>query len=196
MDSQNLTFVLGGAKSGKSAFAESLYSEEDAICYVATGVMQHPDEEMKLRIKKHQARRPAFWMTKEQFNGLADLVTLQHMEGYLIDDLTMMVTNLFYQSLSEKVEPAEIDSYLDSLSIDQMNDFQQQILSEVSNLLTAQAHNQQSMVIVSDEVGLGVVPATKQTRVLRDIYGEANQLVAKAAQNVYFVVSGISQKLK
>nr|WP_323082440.1 bifunctional adenosylcobinamide kinase/adenosylcobinamide-phosphate guanylyltransferase [Limosilactobacillus reuteri] len=63
-------------------------------------------------------------------------------------------------------------------------------------MLAAVRVNNQSMVIVSDEVGLGVVPATKQTRILRDLYGEVNQLIAKEADNVYFIISGIAQKLK
>ena len=70
------------------------------------------------------------------------------------------------------------------------------ILSNWKKILAAVRVNNQSMVIVSDEVGLGVVPATKQTRILRDLYGEVNQLIAKEADNVYFIISGIAQKLK
>lgn len=70
------------------------------------------------------------------------------------------------------------------------------ILDEWTKILIAQKQNSQSMVIVSDEVGLGVVPATKQTRILRDLYGEVNQLIAKKADDVYFVISGLVQKIK
>ncbi|WP_323074364.1 bifunctional adenosylcobinamide kinase/adenosylcobinamide-phosphate guanylyltransferase [Limosilactobacillus reuteri] len=72
----------------------------------------------------------------------------------------------------------------------------EKILSNWKKILAAVRVNNQSMVIVSDEVGLGVVPATKQTRILRDLYGEVNQLIAKEADNVYFIISGIAQKLK
>ena len=64
MGKQNLTLVLGGAKSGKSEFAESLYSRQEKVCYIATGVVKNPDGEMQLRIKRHQERRSANWTTR------------------------------------------------------------------------------------------------------------------------------------
>lgn len=87
-------------------------------------------------------------------------------------------------------------NYLESASSQEIATVREKILSNWKKILAAVRVNNQPMVIVSDEVGLGVVPATKQTRILRDLYGEVNQLIAKEADNVYFVISGIAQKLK
>lgn len=196
MGKQNLTFVLGGAKSGKSEFAESLYSRQEKVCYIATGVVKNPDGEMQLRIKRHQERRSANWTTREQYRDIAEVIEDNPLDGYLLDDAIMLVTNLFYDLVLEKTAPEKIDDYLESASSQEIATIRERILNNWKKILSAVRVSEQSMVIVSDEVGLGVVPATKQTRILRDLYGEANQLIAKEADSVYFVISGIAQKLK
>lgn len=196
MKNDNLTLVLGGAKSGKSEFAESLYSRDQRVCYIATGVVKNSDGEMQLRIKRHQARRSSKWTTAEQYRGVADLIIKHPLDGYLLDDAIMLVTNLFYDDVLTRTSAEKIDEYLSTATMDEFARLRHMILHEWGKILQVQAATGQSMVIVSDEVGLGVVPATKQTRVLRDLYGEVNQLIAKQAENVYFVVSGIPQKIK
>ncbi len=196
MRTNSLTFVLGGAKSGKSEFAEGLYSRQERVCYIATGVVKNPDGEMQLRIKRHQQRRSAKWMTREQYQEIAKLINNYHLDGYLLDDAIMLVTNLFYDIVLTKTSAEKIDEYLTNASAQEIGLIRTTILNEWQQILTARMTNNQSMVIVSDEVGLGVVPATKQTRILRDLYGEVNQLIAKQADRVYFVVSGIAQQIK
>ncbi|WP_234982447.1 bifunctional adenosylcobinamide kinase/adenosylcobinamide-phosphate guanylyltransferase [Limosilactobacillus caccae] len=196
MKNGELTFVLGGAKSGKSEFAEGLYSRDQHICYIATGVVKNPDGEMQLRIKRHQARRPANWETAEQYREVDQLIAQHPLDGYLLDDAIMLVTNLFYDTVLTRTTPGKIDDYLTAVSARELAQLREQIMASWQQILKVQAAQRQSMVIVSDEVGLGVVPATKQTRVLRDLYGEVNQLIAQHADNVYFVVSGIPQKIK
>ncbi|MCC4348864.1 bifunctional adenosylcobinamide kinase/adenosylcobinamide-phosphate guanylyltransferase [Limosilactobacillus reuteri] len=196
MNNSSLTFVLGGAKSGKSEFAEHLYSRKERICYIATGVVKNPDGEMQLRIQRHQARRSNKWITREQYQHVDELINNSQQDGYLLDDAIMLVTNLFYDLVLAKTSPEKIDDYLESASSQEIAIVREKILSNWKKILAAVRVNNQSMVIVSDEVGLGVVPATKQTRILRDLYGEVNQLIAKEADNVYFVISGIAQKLK
>ncbi len=196
MQQGNLILVLGGAKSGKSEFAEKLYAPQDNICYIATGVLQRSDPEMKLRIIKHQQRRPSHWQTREQYQNIAQLISQEPWTGYILDDVTMAVTNVFYDLLKNKVKAEQIDDYLDSLSITDLNQLKSSILSQWQQLIEAQKLQHQSLVIVSNEVGLGIVPITKQTRVLRDLYGEVNQVLAQAADIVYFVVSGIPLKIK
>ena len=195
MNNSSLTFVLGGAKSGKSEFAEHLYSRKERICYIATGVVKNPDGEMQLRIQRHQARRSNKWITREQYQHVDELINNSQQDGYLLDDAIMLVTNLFYDLVLAKTSPEKIDDYLESASSQEIATVREKILSNWKKILAAVRVNNQSMVIVSDEVGLGVVPATKQTRILRDLYGEVNQLIAKEADNVYFVISGIAQKL-
>lgn len=196
MNNSSLTFVLGGAKSGKSEFAEHLYSRKERICYIATGVVKNPDGEMQLRIQRHQARRSNKWITREQYQHVDELINNSQQDGYLLDDAIMLVTNLFYDLVLAKTSPEKIEDYLESASSQEIATVREKILSNWKKILAAVRVNNQSMVIVSDEVGLGVVPATKQTRILRDLYGEVNQLIAKEADNVYFVISGIAQKLK
>ena len=196
MNNSSLTFVLGGAKSGKSEFAEHLYSRKERICYIATGVVKNPDGEMQLQIQRLQARRSNKWITREQYQHVDELINNSQQDGYLLDDAIMLVTNLFYDLVLAKTSPEKIDDYLESASSQEIATVREKILSNWKKILAAVRVNNQSMVIVSDEVGLGVVPATKQTRILRDLYGEVNQLIAKEADNVYFVISGIAQKLK
>lgn len=196
MQQGELVLVLGGAKSGKSEFAEKLYAPQDNICYIATGVLQSSDPEMKLRILKHQQRRPSHWQTREQYQNIAQLISQKPRTGYILDDVTMAVTNVFYDLLKNKVKAEQIDDYLDSLSITDLNQLKSSVLSQWQQLIEAQKLQHQSLVLVSNEVGLGIVPVTKQTRVLRDLYGEVNQVLAQAADIVYFVVSGIPLKIK
>lgn len=196
MQKDGLTLVVGGAKSGKSKFAESLYSRMQHVCYIATGVMKHPDGEMQLRIRRHQARRSKKWETAEQYKKIDQLIVNHHLDGYLLDDATMQITNLFYDYVLNKTAADKIDEYLQKASADEIAAIRQMILGNWQKILTAREKQKQSMVIVSDEVGMGVVPATKQTRILRDLYGEVNQLIAKQADNVYLVVCGIPQKIK
>ena len=108
----------------------------------------------------------------------------------------MLVTDLFYDQLLQQTTASELDSYLAQMSADQLLTIETTILNAWQKILHARQHYQQSMVIVSNEVGLGVVPATKQTRVLRDIYGKVNQLLAQQATKVYFVISGIATQIK
>ena len=196
MRKSNLTFVLVGAKSGKSEFAEHLYSRDEKICYIATGVVKNPDGEMQLRIKRHQARRSSKWITCEQYQQIDELIKTNSQDGYLLDDAIMLVTNLFYDLVLAKTTPDKVDEYLEAASSQEIANIRKKILDSWEKILSALDSSKQSMVIVSDEVGLGVVPATKQTRILRDLYGEVNQLIAKEADSVYFVISGIAQKLK
>lgn len=196
MENNRLVLVLGGAKSGKSKFAEQLCPRDRKICYIATGVVKNPDGEMQLRIKRHQARRPACWLTREQYREVDQLIRQLPAAGFLLDDATMLVTNLFYDDLAQHTEPAKFDHYLEKASQDEIAALRQRVLDSWQKILDARRASQRSLVVVSDEVGLGIVPATKQTRVLRDLYGEVNQLLAKRADDVYFVVSGIPQKIK
>lgn len=187
---------MGGAKSGKSEFAEHLYSRDERICYIATGVVKNPDGEMQLRIQRHQARRSDKWIAREQYQQIDKLIDTTTQDGFLLDDAIMLVTNLFYDLVLARTTSDKVDQYLEEASSAEIARIREKILDNWKRILAVRKAKGQSMVIVSDEVGLGVVPATKQTRILRDLYGEVNQLIAKEADNVYFVVSGIAQKLK
>jgi len=161
----SVTLVLGGARSGKSRFAESLCHAPRS--YIATA--QAFDEEMKARIAKHRDDRGAAWTTME---ASLDLVSaLRAAQGdVMLDCLTLWLTNLVMAE--RNVEP-ETDALV-------------QQLQRMSN----------KVVIVSNELGLGLVPEHGLSRHFRDLHGQMNQRVAAMADCVVFTVAGIAQVIK
>jgi adenosylcobinamide kinase / adenosylcobinamide-phosphate guanylyltransferase len=161
----SVTLVLGGARSGKSRFAESLCHTPRS--YIATA--QAFDEEMKARIVKHRDDRGAAWITQE---APLDLVpALRAAKGdVMLDCLTLWLTNLV---MAERNVESEIDVLI-------------QQLQRMSN----------KIVIVSNELGLGLVPEHGLSRHFRDLHGLMNQRVAAMADCVVFMVAGIAQVIK
>lgn len=181
--SNQLTLVLGGVRSGKSAFAEKLVRELDQPTrYVATG--QVTDAEMAERIRRHRESRPADWATIEEplepaealASALAEAV---HPNAVLIDSLDTWVSNLL---LKHESQPT---SDLESLT-----------MSQVDQLVKAGQHPFTSVVMVSSEVGLSLVSPNQLGRRFQDLLGLVNQRVAAAADQVYLVVAGIPVEIK
>ncbi|WP_203650524.1 bifunctional adenosylcobinamide kinase/adenosylcobinamide-phosphate guanylyltransferase [Secundilactobacillus yichangensis] len=194
-----LVLVTGGAKSGKSVFAEQSLSDDAHVCYIATGVMTQPDPEMQLRIKTHQKRRAEKnWATEERYQDVGSFIAANHYDSYLLDDATMLITNLFYDSTMQlaKDRHLDLDDAIEQMTSNDIDKLNQQIFDAWDQIIAALRATNQSMVVVTNETGLGIVPATKQTRILRDLYGQVNQRLAQAADHVYFVISGLSQQLK
>ncbi len=164
----SVVLVLGGARSGKSRYAEGLIHSPKH--YVATA--QAFDDEMAARIKLHQARRDAKWTNHE---APLDLVLqLREIDGWgnhiLVDCLTLWLSNLLLEEIDCEAELSDL----------------------VSHLATAKAR----IVIVSNEVGLGIVPDNQLARSFRDIQGLANQFVAAVAESVVMTVAGIPMLVK
>lgn len=172
-----LTLILGGARSGKSAFAVELGKRYSRVVYVATA--QILDEEMANRVKLHRQMRPEAWRTIES-PYQADK-TLEGLEGQadlvLIDCLTLYVSNLL---LDEK-EKEEKGDY---------------ILGEIERLCRVSRAIAPDVVMVSNEVGQGIVPVDPLARKFQDISGLVNQRVARAADEVYLVTAGIPTRIK
>lgn len=181
-----MILVTGGARSGKSLFAENLLKEvEGNILYIATAIPF--DEEMKLRVKKHKLQRPENWDTFEAYQDLGkSLLTVEkEYVGILIDCLTILVSNLLLEeNIYEEIKGSEIEK------------IEIKILREVSALVEAVQKIKGKTVIVTNELGSGIVPENKLARIFRDIAGKANQLVAQSADEVYLAVSGIPIKIK
>jgi adenosylcobinamide kinase/adenosylcobinamide-phosphate guanylyltransferase len=180
---KRLTLILGGARSGKSTYAETLAAERgEQVLYVATA--QAWDEEMRLRIANHRAQRPASWYTLEaqQEVGEAITATLQSHtpDIILLDCLTLLASNII-TALPESVNALEATAAL---------------LVEVDALLAAYAQSETSWIIVSNEVGLGIVPPYPLGRVYRDALGRANQRLAAVADEVLFMVAGLPLVVK
>lgn len=169
-----LALVLGGARSGKSEVAERLAPRlADRVVYLAPG--QAWDDEMAERISRHRRRRDASWQTVEEPLDIPGAVRRHGAPNccVLLDGLGTWVSNLLMADLAEP-----------------------EVLQRVEDLLAALADTGVNAVVVSDEAGLGVVPATPLGRHFRDCLGRANQLVAKQAQRALLVIAGIPVDLK
>jgi len=182
----HLIFVTGGARSGKSSYAENIAREAGKpVAYIATAIAF--DDGMKDRIAKHQAQRPEQWGTIEQykdFQTMTDNPIFEQAEIVLFDCLTVMTTN---NMLDFPVD-------YDTCEMDKVAEIETAIKIEVEKLLDV--CQDKTLIVVSNEVGLGLVPAYKLGSYFRDIAGRMNQLVAGRADEAYLLVAGLPLKLK
>jgi len=172
-----LTVVIGGARSGKSRFAESLCADFSRVTYIATARAE--DDEMRARIARHRADRPAAWRTIEEPLAIADAAEqcAPDCDVILLDCLTLWVSNLCFARAGEPEEALRAGASLE---------FER--LTAVSRRI--------DIVIVTNEVGCGLVPDSALGRLFRDLQGWINQDIARAADVVYHVVAGIPIAIK
>lgn len=171
MTSLSTTLVLGGARSGKSAFAEQIIAESNlARVYLATATAG--DEEMRDRIAHHRNRRGSDWTTVEEPLTLIDALTQVSRPGraILVDCLTLWLSNLMLAGRDSDVETKRLAQFLGAAA--------------------------NPIVLVSNEVGLGIVPESRLGRDFRDAQGRLNQMVAAVVPNVVFVAAGLPLWLK
>jgi adenosylcobinamide kinase/adenosylcobinamide-phosphate guanylyltransferase len=177
----NITLILGGARSGKSSCAQKL-AEEFGKSVTVLATAQALDEEMSVRIQKHKAERPADWQTLEIPLGIASQVKEIQSEVVILDCITLLLSNLLMEFVKDDlVEEAS---------------FVQAVQKEMEELLEAIRTSKQDWLIVSNEVGLGLVPPYQMGRVYRDGLGWANQRLAREAEKVIFMVAGIPMAVK
>jgi adenosylcobinamide kinase / adenosylcobinamide-phosphate guanylyltransferase len=181
-----LTLILGGARSGKSTYAEKIAKEigGDSVLYVATS--EAKDEEMKERIEKHRSSRPAAWVTVEAPRNVAQAVghARSGEKIVLVDCITVLISNILLAEseganenpFGKKVEEAVDDKTTELLRIIPKTD----------------AH----FLLVSNEVGMGLVPPYALGRAYRDLLGRVNQCLATAADDAFFLVAGIPMQVK
>ncbi|MFB5189870.1 bifunctional adenosylcobinamide kinase/adenosylcobinamide-phosphate guanylyltransferase [Alicyclobacillus fastidiosus] len=170
-----VSFVTGGARSGKSRFAQYLATnmgEGKTVCFVATAPAV--DDEMMERIARHQRERPVDWVTVEERHDVVKVLDERRHDVYLIDCLSLLLNNWMYDlNLTEEV----------------FHDLTQRLITCLSN-------TELDVVLVSNELGLGLVPADALSRQYRDWLGWLNQAVAKVADSVHLVVSGVAIDVK
>ncbi|MCH8297450.1 MAG: bifunctional adenosylcobinamide kinase/adenosylcobinamide-phosphate guanylyltransferase [Chloroflexi bacterium] len=188
-----LCLVLGGVRSGKSAFAESrvaLLSQPtggQATLYVATGLAV--DDEMKERIRRHQESRPSHWLTLEEPSKLAEklapLLSGPECPGavipgvVIIDSVDVWVANLLMEHEAETKSSIE-----------------ETVMAETDKLLALAAASPQAFFMVSSEVGMSLVPPEPLGRRFQDLLGMVNQKIAAAATEVFLVVAGLPNRIK
>lgn len=179
-------FILGGARSGKSTYAEMLAKElgNDSVLYVATA--EAKDEEMRARIERHQRERPSTWKTLEVTTkvGVGIQEKWDEQAVILIDCLTLLVSNILLAFKGEDDAPVNMELV------------QKAVLAEMETLFNTIENFDVTVIIVSNEVGLGLVPPYELGRIYRDVLGRANHYVAKCAAEVYFLVAGIPMQVK
>ncbi len=169
-----IIFILGGARSGKSSYAVRLAKKlSKRVAFIATAT--YLDEEMKERIKMHKALRPRQWKVIEEDKDISSI--LMKLKGkyevVLIDCLGLLVSNLLTDNLKDR-----------------------EILAKIKKLISTILKVKFTIILVSNEVGCGIVPDNLLARRFRDLLGQANQMLAKIADEVIFMQSGIPLTIK
>ncbi len=191
-----IVLVTGGARSGKSAFAEERLADRERVCYIATGLPRGEDPEWQERIRLHQERRPASWTTQEQYAGLADWLREQSHPVYLLDCATLLTSNRLFDLIAQYY-PDKLELTEEHFLSRQEQSFLLQLLEEEwQELLSAIRQTDAECWIVRDEFGLGIFPESRLGRFFRDVQGSFNQLIAKEASEAYLVICGLAQQLK
>ena len=170
--------ITGGARSGKSQFAQKLAIEVGgSVLFVATA--EAKDEDMRLRIEAHRKSRPGSWKTLEAPLGISEIIGRHIGEAKIvvIDCITMLVANILLRGRDGA--PAE-----------------EPVLKEINALINRMDELEATFILVSNEVGLGLVPDNELGRRYRDCLGRANQILAQHADEVYLMVTGIPIRLK
>jgi len=169
-----ITFILGGVRSGKSQFAIKLAKRKSGkVAFIATCLAK--DLEMKRRIQLHKKVRPAHWQTFEEPEDISLLLKEIgfKFDTIIIDCLTLLVSNLLLKGLKENA-----------------------IENKVNKIVSLLKKIQSQSIIVSNEVGLGIVPKNKLARDFRDIAGRINQIVAEKSDSVFFMFTGMPLRIK
>ena len=182
---KKVIFILGGARSGKSHFVqEYARRHEEKVLYVATATAG--DTDMQQRIEKHRQTRPAHWRTLEAASDIGFQIEANAGDARLIiiDCITLLVNNIF-----SRYEETEFDTIDDAA-------LEKEVVGEIQQLQKCLKKVDSSFLIVSNEVGLGLVPGNRMGRLYRDILGRANQMLAQTADEVYLMVAGIPLRVK
>lgn len=182
-----ITIITGGARSGKSSFGEKLLKEHSGIKgYIATAIPF--DEGMKDRIKKHRASRPSHWKTFELPRSISpNIQTIaKECDIVMLDCITVFSSNIFFEK--------EFD--WETVPYETVDALEQKILKEVQNIIDNAKRYDLDMIIITNEVGSGIVPGNRLSRIYRDMAGRINQRLAQLSDAVYVTISGIPLQLK
>lgn len=176
-----LTLILGGVRSGKSRFGQELAHRlgGDRVLFVATA--ESRDDEMARRIDKHQQARPKAWRTLEQPLRIGRAIDTYDSPQpvVLLDCLTLLVSNVLFEIESDLSSPEGTAA------------IENRMLKEIDELIHVVESREQHLIIVSGEVGMGLVPETPLGRLFRDLLGWANQRIAARATSTYLLIAGL-----
>lgn len=176
-----IKLVLGGARSGKSEFAEDIYKGIEDVTYIATA--KAIDKEFENRIALHKARRNAKWTTIEAYKDF-DSIEMKT-KYYFLDDVTNMLTNILFDHIGAR-----------DIADEDVHTIEKLVIDEFAVLFKNIKEMDADLIIVSSELGAGLVPEAKLSRLFRDMHGRVNQYIAKNADEVYYVIASIGVKIK
>lgn len=184
-----LIMLLGGARSGKSAYGETLAKQlagEAPVLYIATASAS--DDEMRQRIARHQANRPPHWLTVEEPRNPASALHASAAPMALLDCVTLLVANLLLANMEDHDDPDEttLTSEFAEESVDRA----------IGDLLDAWRAHSSTLIVISNEVGMGIVPPYPLGRVYRDCLGRVNARLAAEADTVLLMIAGLPIELK
>jgi adenosylcobinamide kinase/adenosylcobinamide-phosphate guanylyltransferase len=177
--------ITGGARSGKSRFAQELARGlKEPVLFVATA--EGGDQEMRQRIAKHRAERPANWDTLEATQSIGDRIIKQEWGAgvIIVDCITLLVSNIMGQHCDQNGNLTDVPL------------IEEKITSEITSLIEYIKRTDSVFIIVTNEVGLGLVPLSEMSRLYRDLLGKANQQLAELADEVYFMIAGLPMQIK
>lgn len=177
-----IILVTGGARSGKSSFAENLYKNENEVVYIATSKIF--DKEMENRVEAHRKQRPITWRTFEANYNLDKAVEKE--DFYLLDCITLLSSNIMY----------DITKDLEDIDFSTQEKVEKRITNELDKLINKIRRENKNLILVTNELGMSIVPENKLARIYRDVQGRINQKVAKESDQVYLVVCGLPVRVK
>jgi len=179
------TLIIGGARSGKSHFAQELgLKSAQPVLFVATAVAG--DKEMQQRIEEHRKTRPATWSTLEVTTHIGNQIRqkIGKAQTVIVDCITLLVNNIFNQYSDPAGELIDVPL------------IEKEVMAEIDELVNCINQVNTSFIIVSNEVGLGLVPDNRIGRLYRDLLGRANQVLAQRADEIYLMAAGMPVRIK
>jgi adenosylcobinamide kinase/adenosylcobinamide-phosphate guanylyltransferase len=176
-----ITLITGGARSGKSRYAQDMAAKAGVpVLFVATA--EAGDEDMRKRIEAHKKSRPADWATLEVTSHIGNQIAenIGQAKIIIVDCITLLVNNIFM-------------GYDDTIDTDTAEKW---VMTEIEELIDCMDRKKADFIIVTNETGLGIVPADRISRLYRDILGRANQRLAQRADDVYMLIAGMPLSIK
>lgn len=179
-----IILVTGGSRSGKSSVGEGLLKEEDNVLYIATSMIT--DDEMRARVAIHKRSRNQNWETFEGYKDLYNVIKETNCNHIILECITTMITNLMFDEYTD----------FDNISKEEIQTLEDGISEQITGIIKACRAFEKDLVIISNEVGFGLVSEYKLGRIFTDIAGRINQLIGRLCDEAYLVVAGLPLKLK
>lgn len=179
-----IILITGGTRSGKSSFGEKLLKESDDVLYVATSKIF--DSEMAERVRLHKERRNPKWQTYEGYKDINKIIESTEKSKIMLECVGTMVTNLMFDTYED----------FEGVTKEEVKVMESEILKEFTQVIEASKRYNKELILITNEVGLGLVSEYKLGRIFTDILGRTNQMLGELSDEVYITACGIPLKLK